>query len=47
MGLTHFALALGSERQVDELTGRLKSDGYPVLAGSRRTGDGYYGKCGA
>ena len=42
MGLTHFALSLGSEEAVDELTQRLKADGYPVLDGPRRTGDGYY-----
>jgi lactoylglutathione lyase len=42
MGLTHFALSLGSETLVDELTQRLKNDGYPVLDGPRRTGDGYY-----
>jgi lactoylglutathione lyase len=42
MGLTHFAVSLGSEAQVDELTKRLKRDGYPVLDGPRRTGDGYY-----
>ena len=42
MGLTHFALALGSERAVDELTLRLKGDGFAVLDGPRRTGDGYY-----
>ena len=42
MGLTHFAIALGSEQQVDELTQGLKNDGHPVLDGPRRTGDGYY-----
>ena len=42
MGLTHMALAVGSERGVDELTQRLRNDGYPVLDGPRRTGDGYY-----
>jgi lactoylglutathione lyase len=42
MGLTHFAMALGSEHQVDALTQRLRSDRYPVLDGPRRTGDGYY-----
>ena len=42
MGLTHFAVSLGSERLVDELTLRLTADGYPVLNGPRRTGDGYY-----
>ena len=42
MGLTHFAVSLGSEQLVDELTQRLKADGHPVLDGPRRTGDGYY-----
>jgi len=42
MGLTHFAVSLGSEQQVDALTQRLKDDGFPVLDGPRRTGDGYY-----
>lgn len=42
MGLTHFAIALGSEQAVDELTRRLASDGFAVLDGPRRTGDGYY-----
>ncbi|WP_129642397.1 VOC family protein [Peristeroidobacter agariperforans] len=42
MGLTHFAMSVGSEERVDALTQRLKRDGYPVLDGPRRTGDGYY-----
>jgi lactoylglutathione lyase len=42
MGLTHLAMAVGSEHRVDELTQRLRKDGYPVLDGPRRTGDGYY-----
>jgi lactoylglutathione lyase len=42
MGLTHLAIALGSEQAVDALTGRLKASGSPVLDGPRRTGDGYY-----
>lgn len=42
MGFTHLAICLGSETLVDELTLRLKADGYPVLDGPRRTGDGYY-----
>jgi lactoylglutathione lyase len=42
MGLTHIAISLGSERLVDELTQKLKNDGYPILDGPRRTGDGYY-----
>jgi lactoylglutathione lyase len=42
MGLTHMAISVGSEQLVDSLTQRLKDDGYPVLGGPRRTGDGYY-----
>ena len=42
MGLTHLAITVGSERLVDELTQRIKDDGYQVLDGPRRTGDGYY-----
>ncbi len=42
MGLTHIAIAVGSERRVDELTQRLKHDGHLILDGPRRTGDGYY-----
>lgn len=42
MGLTHFAVSVGSKELVDELTRRLKGDGYPVLDGPRTTGDGYY-----
>ena len=42
MGLTHFAISVGSEAKVDALTRKLAIDGYPVLDGPRRTGDGYY-----
>ncbi len=42
MGLTHLAIALGSEQAVHALTQRLRSDGHPVLDGPRRTGDDYY-----
>ena len=42
IGYAHVAIALGSESAVDALTARLRSDGYPVLDGPRRTGDGYY-----
>jgi lactoylglutathione lyase len=41
-GLIHLAFATGSEENVDRLTRRLERDGYPVLDGPRRTGDGYY-----
>lgn len=42
LGLTHLALSLGSEAAVDQLTQRLRGDGYTVIDGPRRTGDGYY-----
>ena len=42
MGLTHVALSVGSEQGVDALTSRLRADGYAVVDGPRRTGDGYY-----
>lgn len=42
MGLTHVALAVGLEGRVDTLTARLRGDGFTVLDGPRRTGDGYY-----
>ena len=42
MGWTHLAISVGSDAAVDTLTQRLKADGYPLLDGPRRTGDGYY-----
>jgi len=42
LGYAHLALSLGSEAAVDALTARLRGDGYAVLDGPRRTGDGYY-----
>ena len=30
---------------LDELTGRLRADGYAVVSGPRTTGDGYYESC--
>ena len=44
-GLIHLAFGVGSEEKVDELTARLKADGYEVLNGPRTTGDGYYESC--
>lgn len=42
LGLAHFALSVGSEKNVDKLTEQLKKDGYKILDGPRKTGDGYY-----
>lgn len=44
-GYIHIAFRLGSKKAVDELTNRLKSDGYQVVSGPRTTGDGYYESC--
>ena len=41
-GLTHIAVGVGSEARVDSLTGELRAEGFPVVDGPRRTGDGYY-----
>lgn len=44
-GYIHMAFSLGSKTAVDELTERLKKDGYEVVSGPRTTGDGYYESC--
>lgn len=45
LGYAHLAISVGSEANVDSLTARLREDGYEVLSGPRRTGDGYYESC--
>ena len=42
VGWAHTAFSVGSPRAVDELTERLRGDGYTVASGPRTTGDGYY-----
>jgi len=44
-GYAHIAFLLGSEEKVDQLTEKLKNDGFAVLSGPRTTGDGYYESC--
>lgn len=41
-GLAHFAVSAGSEKDVEQLTEKLRADGIRVVDGPRRTGDGYY-----
>lgn len=41
-GYIHMAMSVGIREKADELTARLKSDGYKVESGSRLTVDGYY-----
>jgi len=42
IGLTHFAISVGSKEKVDRLTERLRNDGYGIVGEPRTTGDGYY-----
>jgi lactoylglutathione lyase len=42
MGLAHLAISVGSIERVEELTGRLRKDGFEVVDGPRHTGDGYF-----
>lgn len=44
-GYVHIAFRLGSKEAVDELTERMRKDGYQVVNGPRTTGDGYYESC--
>ena len=44
-GYAHIAFSLGSREKVDQLTEKLKKDGFAVLSGPRTTGDGYYESC--
>jgi len=41
-GYAHLAFSVGSAREVDAMTERLRASGVPVVDGPRRTGDGYY-----
>lgn len=44
-GYAHVAFSVGSREQVDEMTERLRQDGFEVISGPRTTGDGYYESC--
>ena len=44
-GYIHIAFSLGSKKAVDELTEKMRKDGYSVVNGPRITGDGYYESC--
>ena len=44
-GYAHVAFSVGCKKLVDELTDRLRSDGFTVISGPRTTGDGYYESC--
>jgi lactoylglutathione lyase len=42
LGISHFAISLGSKDSVDQLTNRLRASGFTILGEARTTGDGYY-----
>lgn len=42
IGLTHFAVSVGSKSKVISLTEELRRDGYKILSEPRTTGDGYF-----
>ncbi|MGD9217258.1 MAG: VOC family protein [Desulfobacteraceae bacterium] len=42
LGYTHLAISVGSIDKVNGLTSQLLENGFKVLDGPRRTGDGYY-----
>jgi lactoylglutathione lyase len=41
-GLIHLAFSVGSREKVDQLTERLRKQGYRIVSEPRTTGDGYY-----
>lgn len=42
LGFNHLAFSVGSKENVDNLTQRLKNDGFRIVSNPRITGDGYY-----
>ena len=42
LGIIHLAFGVDTMREVDEKAKQLQADGFPILSGPRRTGDGYY-----
>ena len=42
IGIIHLAFGVKTVDQVDDKARQLKEDGYRILSGPRRTGDGYY-----
>jgi len=41
-GIIHMAFGVDSIQEVDQKAEELRADGYPILSGPRKTGDGYY-----
>ncbi|MBO0341057.1 VOC family protein [Flagellimonas profundi] len=42
LGLTHFAISVGSKNKVDAITETIRKNGFKVIGEPRTTGDGYY-----
>ena len=42
LGLTHFAISVGSKEKVDKLTNLIRQNGHRIVGEPRITGDGYY-----
>jgi lactoylglutathione lyase len=42
LGLTHFAISVGSKEKVDEITNLIRKNGFRIAGEPRLTGDGYY-----
>jgi len=42
LGIIHLAFGVASMKDVDLKAAQLKNDGFRILSGPRRTGDGYY-----
>lgn len=42
MGWIHIAISVGNKQAVNDLTERLRTDGYTIASEPRTTGDGYY-----
>lgn len=42
LGIIHLAFGVESMKDVESKAQQLKEDGFPILSGPRKTGDGYY-----
>ena len=42
IGITHFAISVGTKKKVDRLTEQIREAGHEIVGEPRTTGDGYY-----
>ena len=42
LGIIHLAFGVDTIQEVEEKARQLQADGFPILSGPRKTGDGYY-----